>query len=75
VLVLRVEPGGGDVPVVIDGRVLRRLPGQTVPATRDQILTLSTRSGHVAAPLSALHATFNPDRSSGRNLWSASTSR
>jgi hypothetical protein len=68
VLVLRVEPAGGDVPVVVDGRVLRRLPGQTVAATRDQILALATRSGQVANPAPALNATFQPDRSGGRNL-------
>jgi Putative DNA-binding domain len=46
IVVIRVDPAaGGDAPVVLGGTVYVRAPGQTVPATRDQILALVNRDG------------------------------
>jgi hypothetical protein len=58
IVVLRV-PQSADVPVLLDGRVLRRLPGQTVGATREQLLGLISRSSSVA-PVMALSSAFYP---------------
>ena len=40
VLVLRVDRDRIDTPVVLEGRVLIRIPGATVGASRDEILSL-----------------------------------
>jgi hypothetical protein len=45
VVVIRVNTEGLDTPVVLHGRVLVRVPGHTVGADRDQILSLYRRSG------------------------------
>lgn len=44
VLVLRVDPDRIDIPVVLGGRVLIRIPGATVGASRDEILSLVNRN-------------------------------
>ena len=45
VLVLRVDPDRVERPVVIDGRVMKRVPGHSVGATRDEIVALATAFG------------------------------
>lgn len=40
-LVLRVDADEVDRPVVVDGRVMKRVPGQSVGARRDEILALA----------------------------------
>lgn len=44
VLVLRVDPDRIDTPVVLEGRILVRIPGATVGASRDEILSLINRN-------------------------------
>lgn len=44
VLVLRVDPDRIDTPVVLEGRILVRIPGATVGASRDEILSLVNRN-------------------------------
>lgn len=49
VIVVRVSPLVSEGPVVKNGTVFVRAPGQTVPATRDQIVALVHRSERIAA--------------------------
>jgi hypothetical protein len=45
VTVVRVPPGSAHVPVLVGGKTLVRLPGQSVPADRRAVLELVSRSG------------------------------
>ena len=49
VMILRVDPDRVDHPVVVNGRVLIRMPGHTIGARRSEILALAQRSvSHMA---------------------------
>jgi hypothetical protein len=65
VLVIRVEPAGVDVPVVLGGTVYVRAPGSSLPATRDQILAIVQRAQTVrpAGQVRAL-SSYRPDQPS-----------
>ena len=45
VIVIRIDSDNVDRPVVVDGRVVVRVPGQTVGASREQIWALFSRDG------------------------------
>lgn len=66
VLLLRVDADLAERPVVIDGRVWKRVPGQTVGARRDEILELVTARGHDAGP-----AGFLPMDPGNLRTWSS----
>ena len=64
VIVIRVDPEPAVVPVCKGGTVFVRAPGQTVPATREQIIALATRPSTVGASLQtipSLNTAFYPD--------------
>lgn len=63
IVVIRVEPAGADVPVVIQGRVLVRLPGQNVSATRFQILALLQHTARRDPTMLSLGSRFAPTTS------------
>lgn len=63
VVVVRVDADPTIAPVCKSGTVFVRAPGQTVPATREQILALATRPSNVGLPqqsVPALNTLFYP---------------
>lgn len=50
ILVIRVDPAGAGAPIVKNGQVVVRAPGETVAASRDQIAELFRMSRGAAGP-------------------------
>lgn len=59
VVVLRIDVDRVDVPVVLDGRILLRVPGSNVGARRDEIVSLVQRDASTS--LSAGYGQLSPD--------------
>lgn len=49
VLVLRVDAESVPTPVVLDGRVLKRIPGESIGARRDEVIALCQRRSGVSS--------------------------
>ncbi len=54
ILLLRVDADQVDQPVVVDGRVMKRAPGQSVGARRDEIIALATIERGSAAAVGSI---------------------